>query len=79
MSVDPTIILLCTSQPLRHLAETVDDVKELKVFLFQLADEFDRLRGLMPTSGCGACEIAAQLLRDRAVASVVPLRLLQAG
>jgi hypothetical protein len=69
---DPITIMLVSSESLRLFAESTDEVTKLKIFLFQLADEFDRVRKLMPTSQC--VELAADVpaLLHLAPPSIVP-------
>ena len=60
--IDPVTLILSSSAELRQVAETFDDPKELKVILLQLADEFDRVRRLMPTSQCVALDDVGRAL-----------------
>lgn len=50
--IEPLVLLLTTSEPLRRAAESTDDVIELKLILFSLADCFDQMRATIPTLRC---------------------------
>ena len=60
MLFDPFLLFLKSSEPLRRAAES-NDPAELKGVMLHLADEFDRVRALMPTSACVIAEDVARV------------------